>query len=448
MKIEYVTNASFLFTFSDGTKILTDPWYTDGIYHGTMFNFPPLSSDEKDRYLNCKPDYLYISHLHGDHLDRHTLQEFDKQTPVLIGKFPTPALSLALRSLEFTNLLEFEFDQIHDLGKHKIRIYKQFSGSSDDIDDPSGEVVDTSIFVEDTDGSKVFFAVDNPMQDRHAEFIKSEHGKLDVAILAYSGASIYPFVFRHYSDSEKCQRVGDLRRARLDKFVRLAKIIGAKHSVPAAGSMVLSGVAAKHARYMHQAVPSQIAEAWDRSGMNSNGLLLMATGDEFDIKTGQTLKKETNWRNYSERDRIEYARSMSDFPCDIQQIRWPKSLPVPWKRLIAKARSNMWSAQQKVGVNPPAELILVVKNDDAFEIDSGRDFYVGMDLQRALVEFCPDLENPHQQMRIEYHLSTTLLFLLLTGCTYWNVAEYHMEINRSPDQFEPSINRLLAYFKL
>ena len=36
MKIEYITNASFLFTFSDGTTVLTDPWYEDGIYHGLL----------------------------------------------------------------------------------------------------------------------------------------------------------------------------------------------------------------------------------------------------------------------------------------------------------------------------------------------------------------------------------------------------------------------------
>lgn len=244
MQVQYITNACFLFTFSDGLTVLSDPWLSDGIYHGAIFNYPPIPAELKSRYLALRPDYIYISHLHSDHFDAVTLAHFDKQTPVLVGKFSTPAMVLGLKSLGFHNVQELEYGKTAPLGRHQICIYPQFSGSSDDLANDSGIDVDTSLFVQDANGQKCFFAVDNPMQERHAEMIRAEHGPLDLAILPYTGASIYPFVYKNYSEDEKRDRMSKLRQAKLDKFVQLSKAIGARRIVPAAGSFVLAGKAA------------------------------------------------------------------------------------------------------------------------------------------------------------------------------------------------------------
>jgi len=45
-------------------------------------------------------------------------------------------------------------------------------------------------------------------------------------------------------------------------------------------------------------------------------------------------------------------------------------------------------------------------------------------------------------------MNANTIFALLVGSTYWNVAEYHMEITRYPDKFDPTVRSLLAYYRL
>lgn len=449
MNIEYITNASFLFTMSDGITILTDPWYSEGIYHGIMFNYPPIDQEQKQRYLSLNPDYIYISHIHGDHFDGETLAHYNKNTPILIGRFPTPALTSGLKTLGFMNLIEYEFDKILPLEKHNICIYKQFSGSSDDLDNDTGIPVDSSIFIEDSDGSKCFFAVDNPMQVRHAELIKERHGNIDVAILAYSGASIYPFIFKHYSDSEKHKRVVALRKSRLDKFCSLANIIAAKITVPAAGSFVFGGVGAKHTPFLHQATPEQIKESWQENKMPSKKLALMTTGDEILLPSLKLILSESAIdRNYSEIDRINYANSIADFPCNLNQIVWPQSLYIPWKSMIARARATMWGFQVKLDCMLEIDLYFIVRSTQQMKLPKSETLFVKIPLDSKEVVFTNELQLDQERQRIEFYMNSNTIFALLVGSTYWNVAEYHMEITRHPDKFEPAVRSLLAYYKL
>ena len=49
-----------------------------------------------------RPDYLYISHLHADHLDLAFLAEHvDRRATVLLPGFPTDELERTLRGLGF-----------------------------------------------------------------------------------------------------------------------------------------------------------------------------------------------------------------------------------------------------------------------------------------------------------------------------------------------------------
>ncbi|MCZ8530489.1 MBL fold metallo-hydrolase [Alteromonas sp. PRIM-21] len=449
MKIEYVTNASFLFTFSDGTTVLTDPWYEDGIYHGLLFNYPPIHSKQRERYLNLKPDYLYISHIHGDHFNPFTLSHFDKGIPILIGKFPTPALRLALQQLGFTNIKECSFDEPWKLGENSVTIIKEFSGSSDDIVNETNIPVDSSIYLEDKNGYSVFFAVDNPMQIRHAEQIKTTFGKLDAAILAYSGASIYPFVFSHYSDDEKKARVEQLKSSRLKKFCQLAEIIDADFSIPAAGSFVIGGTGYKYAQYQHQACPSEIKSTWHQHKLEESKLAMLSTGDVLDLSSRSTsLSPLALDRDFTQQDRIDYAKSLKNFPCELHSIAWPEGLMMPINSLLFKARANVWRAQEKLSTYPDTDVFLHIEPVEMLPAGLKSPIYakISMDSERVKIDtiFEPTKDKPY----IVFSMTTQVLIALLLGGTFWNVAEYHMTIERVPDQFDPTLRSLMAYFKL
>lgn len=445
MKLEYISNASFFITFNDGRTLLTDPWYTSGIYHGAMHNFPPISPERWKKYTTLKPDFIYISHMHGDHFDPPTLMNYPKDTTILIGAFPTPGFRLALKSFGFVDVRELPFGEITEIEGLDVCIFPQFSGSSDDFSDESGSLIDTSIFLRENDGKNLFFCVDNPMQNRHAKMIANDFGPIDCAILPYSGASIYPFVFRNYDHDEKNRRVEVLRQSRLDNFRKHAATINACKTIPAAGSFVLGGPAAHNAQYMHQSTPDQIEQDWIASGMPGEGLCQLTIGDELDLNTNSvTLAEDAVSRSYSTQDRTDYAQSIADFPCNLDEITLPSGLNVPWKSLISKARASVWRQQEAKTAFPAADVHLIITGTDTvpLPIDNTMTFKIALEeqgLSSADDNTCP---------QVRFFMTSNLLLSILLGTSFWNIAEWHMEIDRTPDIFNPTIHRLMAHFKL
>ena len=73
MRVTSIGHAGMLIETSAGS-ILCDPWFVPA-FHGSWFVFPrndQLPPDLLERIENA--DYLYISHLHGDHHDEPWLR--------------------------------------------------------------------------------------------------------------------------------------------------------------------------------------------------------------------------------------------------------------------------------------------------------------------------------------------------------------------------------------
>jgi len=80
MKFKFIGNAGGIFTGSNGTRILCDPWIVDGVFEDAWYHYPPLKtklSDIKD------VDGIYVSHIHPDHYDERTFN-FPKDIPIII----------------------------------------------------------------------------------------------------------------------------------------------------------------------------------------------------------------------------------------------------------------------------------------------------------------------------------------------------------------------------
>ena len=101
MRITPIGHAGMLFD-TKGVTILCDPWFEPAFF-GSWFVFP--RNDQLDPALLTKlekPNYLYISHIHGDHLDETWLAtHVDKSTPVLLPDYPTRELERTLGKLGF-----------------------------------------------------------------------------------------------------------------------------------------------------------------------------------------------------------------------------------------------------------------------------------------------------------------------------------------------------------
>ena len=78
MKLRYIYSACVLIE-TDTTKVLCDPWFTQGIYYGSWFQYPRLPKNPIE--IIGKVNAIYISHVHEDHFDKIFSKKISKSIP-------------------------------------------------------------------------------------------------------------------------------------------------------------------------------------------------------------------------------------------------------------------------------------------------------------------------------------------------------------------------------
>ena len=82
MRVTMLGHACLLCETED-TRILMDPWLVGPANFRSWWHFPEVSVDP----AKLPPlDYLYISHLHGDHFHIPTLERLDRRPTVLVPR--------------------------------------------------------------------------------------------------------------------------------------------------------------------------------------------------------------------------------------------------------------------------------------------------------------------------------------------------------------------------
>ena len=77
IKVTYYYSACVAITTPD-VSILCDPWFTDGIYDGSWYQYPKIRNPIE---LIGKHDIIYVSHIHPDHYDPVFIKEYLKVYP-------------------------------------------------------------------------------------------------------------------------------------------------------------------------------------------------------------------------------------------------------------------------------------------------------------------------------------------------------------------------------
>ena len=109
--IEHLQSSTQIINLN-GLKILTDPWLTGGEYYGSWFHYPPFPIEYIEK---LKFDYIFVSHIHGDHFSSNTFKKLPKK-PVLIFKFQSKFLKRKIESfgfqvIELEHGFEFKFNE-------------------------------------------------------------------------------------------------------------------------------------------------------------------------------------------------------------------------------------------------------------------------------------------------------------------------------------------------
>ncbi len=199
---------------TDYGSILCDPWFVPAFF-GSWFVFP--RNDQLDAELLERiehPTYLYVSHLHGDHLDEAFLADHvDRSATVLLPGFPTGELEARLRALGFHRFVPTRDGEAVSLGGLQIAIHVETSVT----DGPGG---DSALVVDDGTSRLV------DMNDcrLHDPSVLTRPGPVDQLWLQYSGAIWYPMVYDLPDDERR-----ELAEAKVDaQFARAIRYVEAR----------------------------------------------------------------------------------------------------------------------------------------------------------------------------------------------------------------------------
>ena len=224
MRATSIGHAGLLVETAHGS-IVCDPWFEPAFF-GSWFPFPrndrlPARVAEAIR----RPSFLYISHLHGDHLDETWLVEnMPRLTPILLPDFPTQELERRLRRLGFSEFVHTTNGEEIDLGGGlRVAIHVETAIA----DGPGG---DSAIVI--SDGvHRIVDQNDCRTSDLSA---LAAHGEVDLHWLQFSGAIWYPMVYE-MPDDEKRRLVRDKVESQFARALRYVEAIDARHVVPSAG---------------------------------------------------------------------------------------------------------------------------------------------------------------------------------------------------------------------
>ena len=224
MKATSIGHAGIL--VETGTRtIVCDPWFVPAFW-ASWFVFPRNDQLPPDVMAKLeRPDYLYISHQHGDHLDEAWLAtHIDKSTPVLLPDFATRELERQLNRLGFTNFVRTRNGEMTDLGDGlRVAIHVETAIA----DGPGG---DSAMVIED--GTSRLVNQNDCRTGDLAELLK--HGPVDMHWLQFSGAIWYPMVY----DQPREELIA-LARSKVEsqfaRSIRYVDALGARVVVPSAG---------------------------------------------------------------------------------------------------------------------------------------------------------------------------------------------------------------------
>jgi UDP-MurNAc hydroxylase len=443
MKLTYVANACFLIELAGGRRILTDPWF-QGPCQQTWWNFPPVHERLAEEIRRCRPDFLYISHLHHDHLHPETLAAFDRSTPVIVGAMNTPNLKTALAAIGFTALIEVAFETrtpLADTGA-EIVLFRDFHGNTLGDDTQVAYDLDTSLYLWDADGTRLFLAVDNTILPADAARIAADYGEPHIAQLPYASASLFPMAMADYDDAEKAAATAALRSRTAANFRELTRALKPKRVIPAGGEYVLGGPAAPKSRFLPQPLGAELARELESVGLGGV-LAKLYPGDALGSATmAVTPDAEASFRDFTDEDRTAYALTLAGRAPSFTQLRLPDDLAFDWGRALKKCAGNYAARRARMGFAPAMDVYL-----DVAAADGGRRFLFRYALDGAEAGFCAA---EGERARLTYRLDERLLFALVTGLVSWNAMEASalIGVSRAPDVYTHDLHRSIVHFSL
>ena len=436
MKVTHLQSSTQIIQVGN-TRVLTDPWLTEGEYYGSWFHYPPFGDEN---ILLLEYDYIYVSHIHPDHLSEATFKKLPRKKPVLIHKYESRFVKNKLEMLGF-EVIECEHATSYHFGENSsLTIYaadncdpslcSKFLGCGAVETKFASTQIDTlAVF---SDGDEVLINTnDCPYELAAATILANGINKLDVSLLlvGYGGAGPYPQCFEFETISKKTDAAAEKEKYFLDQAVKFIELLEPKRYAPFAGTYVLGSRLSHLTRY--RGVPT-IASALDYISKNLKeptiGLHLEKF-DEFNLSTNNHVK--ANAIPVKSYDEYMKEISIAKLAYDDDQwddVRLPDLLESAYERFSTKAKEIGFSSKTSIIIQSSAVR-----------------YIFGTDVRPRKISNEEVITAPFVRITVDHNL----LHRLLMGprFAHWNNAEIgsHLRYQRNPDTFERGLYHCLCF---
>jgi len=443
MKVTHLNGACEIIQANE-IKILTDPWLVDGEYYGSWYMYPPLTNFNFASLNDI--DYIYISHIHPDHLSKLTLEKLNPNIPVLIHKFPTPFLKSNIERLGFT-VIELEsntrthlkndvYINIIPAGHCNPSYCSKVFGCGKMETNFASTIVDTLCVIDDNE--YVLLNVNDcpyPVAKFAIDSILKIYNKIDFLITGYTGASAYPQCFSNYSNEKKLIKVQEQKQYYFDSGLNFITHCKPEHFMLHAGTYILAGELVKLEPYRAINDIKDTCDKYNTLQTVSKGILLNSY-ESFNLITKQ---QSIPYTHFTLQERESYINNIL-----IHKTYSFEDDPTPnTDELI-----EMCVKSYKRFENKRKELNLY--SDTTIYIKLSKTTIAKISFNGGGIEFIKSVNKTSPYLLLS--LPTKLLKHILSGPKYahWNNAEIGSFItyHRSPDVYEREIYYCLNYFHI
>lgn len=444
MRVQFIKSACVVVEYNN-TRVLCDPWLTDGIYYGSWYHYPPLTFQPEDFK---EVDYIYISHIHPDHLDPSTLQRLPKSIPILIHDYAEKFLLNLLTRLGFTTIHEVKHGDVFTLAPEFF--LEVFAADNCDpamcgryfqcsVPSPYKQTMQIDSLAVFSGGGKIIVNTNDcpyGLSRTLCDTVLAKHPKIDFLLVGYSGAAAYPQCFENLPDHLKRQESKSHQEMKLEQCLSYLKHLKPTAFMPFAGQYVLGGKLAPLNKFTSppkiEELPLIFHSLLEQHQIDAHFILLNsgASYSLVDETSSDTFIPPVASERQKYIDTVLSAK-IYDYETDI-------ATPTDLSEKLQQAYLKMHEHQQKYGV---------VSTDWNIYIDAGQDYAYHVPLsagKKVQKVSTGQFSTPYLRIKLDYRL----LIRILDRKAHWNNAEIgsHLSFFRDPNIYHRSIHLFMSYF--
>lgn len=411
IKVTYIYSACVLLETED-VKILCDPWFSDGAYDGSWYQYPPL-----DNPLETigRVDLIYVSHIHPDHYDSSFLNSYLRKYPetkIIIAPFKRNLLSKKMR-----------IDKI----PHQIVSESTFGGTRFSLLPNEHDWFDLdSALVLQHGSQSVVNMNDNFFNQNQIYQIKKIAPSIQIALLPYAGAGPYPQTYYDIGPT-LIQKAASKQQQFFDRYLQLRDALNPEVTIPFAGKYYLGG-------HLHNLNPYRgVSDAVEVSEFDPTAIILQDGGHAW-VDTKSLQPSAVRNKPYDIKKLETFTLGLSKNPMhyedffenlEISDIPFAKILIKAYKKAVPKFtyNENYW-----------------------FCIKLQEEWFV-MNCNSKKPTCGAEKTSPQMTPRSEIYIDLRYLYGLLNGNYHWGNAEVGSQFmtRRYPDLYNEEVQNYLNF---